>query len=70
MNQDKFYSEVWGELTFFPTKGFDGRNCSHCLLNCDWCENECVNAPCVSVERKDGRNGYFSIHEMPVEKAE
>ena len=63
--QDYFYSDVWGELTFFPTNDFGEKNCRHCLLNCDKCQEECDSAPCISIDRTDGKNGYFSIHQFP-----
>lgn len=65
-----YESETWGLLTFFPTRNNDpDKNCRHCLLRCEISDKEhwqeCVNAPCCADQRKDGRNGYFSIHDMP-----
>lgn len=65
MADNKFYSNLWGELKFFPTKDFGEKNCRRCLLNCDECLEECCQAPCLAYNREDNQNGYFSIHEMP-----
>lgn len=69
-DENEFVSDTWGLLTFFPTKGNKWVDtCRHCLL---WVQkdqqkpdDECVFAPCSGDERKDGRNGYYSIHNMP-----
>ena len=68
-DQNTFQSALWGLLTFFPTKGDEWKDtCRHCLL---WNRKqnvigaECHFAPCESVQRADGRHGYYSIHEMP-----
>lgn len=62
-DQQQFFSELWGKLDFYETgndKWTD--NCRHCLL---YRQEECNAAPCKAAERKDGKKGYFSIHEMP-----
>lgn len=65
MSKNTFYSNLWGELTFFPTNDSSLKNCRRCLLNCDKCLEECFQAPCLAIHREDKKNGYFSIHEMP-----
>ena len=62
-NENYYMSELWGRLEFFPTKTDDNRKtCRHCLLaNSD----ACLLVKCQAEERKDGRNGYFSIHDYP-----
>lgn len=67
MNQDTYYSEVWGELTFYPIADNDAKRCVRCLLNTDDCMLECCFAPCIPSMRKDKKRGYFSIHQMPKE---
>ena len=63
-NQNTFRSKEFGTLTFFPAKDAKWKNtCRHCLLN--RCEEECLKAACSANERKDNREGYFSIHQMP-----
>ena len=72
-DQGEFMSEIWGLLTFYPTKGNGWKDtCKHCLL---WVhqeeqtpQDECLSAPCSCDERADGRNGYYSIHNMPIER--
>lgn len=70
-DQNTFQSEKWGLLTFYPTKGDKWMDtCRHCLL---WESvlgerSDCANAPCHADERTDGKNGYFSIHNMPTER--
>ena len=67
-DQNTFQSEKWGRLTFFPTHGHQWKDtCRHCLL---WSPDlsellECNMAPCQSLERTDGKNGYYSIHNYP-----
>lgn len=70
-DQQTYQSTLWGTLTFYPTKG-DGWNdtCKHCLL---WAhpeshKQECQSAPCRHYDRADGKNGYYSIHQMPKER--
>lgn len=69
-NQSEFMSSLWGRLTFYPTKGNGWKDtCKHCLL---WVrkeeqnpQDECLSAPCSCDERQDGRNGFYSIRNMP-----
>ena len=69
-DQSTFQSTLWGCLSFYPTDSLKWTdNCRHCLL---WVQkrkqrpdDECVIAPCKKDERSDGRNGYYSIHNMP-----
>lgn len=58
-----FMSEKYGKMDFFETKSELWKDtCMHCLLlNSD----ECSRANCMSRHRIDGKNGYFSIHQMP-----
>lgn len=64
INENTFNSPTWGQLTFFPTKSNKwNETCRHCLLARS--KSECHAAHCRSNERTDGKNGYFSIHEMP-----
>jgi hypothetical protein len=63
-DENHFVSKKWGELMFIPTKTNSVKNtCRHCLLRHS--EDECQQAPCASYQREDGREGYFSIHQMP-----
>lgn len=58
-----FMSEKYGKLDFFETKTLEWKDaCKHCLL---WNSDECSRADCMSIQRFDGKNGYFSIHQMP-----
>lgn len=66
MDKNRFYSNLWGDLTFFPTNDSFEKNCRRCLLNCKECFDECSQAPCLASQREDHKNGYFSIHKMPV----
>ena len=69
-DQNTFQSEKWGQLQFFPTKTAKwADNCRHCLL---WTRkqgqtDECLQAPCNPDERDDHRQGYYSIHQMPLQ---
>lgn len=65
MDENRFYSDLWGELKFYPTKDFGEKNCRRCLLNCEPCSEECYQAPCLAIYREDNNNGYYSIHQMP-----
>ena len=70
-DQNTFQSEKWGLLTFYPTKGNKWADtCRRCLLNAEDNEPiaECLRAPCDSEDRADGKNGYYSIHNMPTER--
>lgn len=68
-NQNHFTSELWGLLTFVPTGSSSwSDNCRHCPL---WMhkgeqtpDDECLRASCSHEDRADGRDGYFSIHNM------
>lgn len=68
--QQHYQSEMWGQLTFYPTNSNKWKdNCRHCLL---WVNkqdqtpnDECLNAPCDPTDRADGQHGYFSIHQFP-----
>lgn len=62
-DENYFMSETWGLLTFYPTKSdSENETCRHCLLRpqCD-----VIDVHCMAWNRQDGRNGYFSIHQMP-----
>lgn len=64
MSQDTFESKRWGTLHFFEVKEINyNACCKRCLLNGSG--DECRSAPCVPWCREDGKNGYFSIHQMP-----
>ena len=69
-NQNHFHSELWGLLTFVST-GSDkwSDNCRHCPLWKHKSEqtpyDECLHASYSHEDRADGRDGYFSIHNMP-----
>lgn len=65
MDENRFYSNLWGELKFFPTNDSITKNCRRCLLDCNECLEECCFAPCLASQREDHKSGYFSIHEMP-----
>ena len=58
-----FMSEKYGKLDFFETKSDQWKDtCKHCLL---YNSEECHRACCMGIHRIDGKNGYFSIHQMP-----
>lgn len=65
MSQDEmsFMSEKYGKLDFFEAKSDQWKDtCKHCIL----CQSgECYFAYCMAIHRKDGKTGYFSIHQMP-----
>lgn len=66
--ENRFRSRLWGVLTFYPTKGCAWKDtCRHCLL-LHGVEQECAEAKCHADERADGRNGYYSIHNMPMNR--
>ena len=52
-------------LDFFPVKKVKNKHCRTCWLlrgvHVCWC----YYVPCMSSERKDKKNGVFSIREMP-----
>lgn len=69
-DENTFQSTLWGLLTFYPSKSDCYKDtCRHCLLCVPKEEqrpdDECLFAHCSDFERADGRNGYFSIHNMP-----
>ncbi len=67
-DQNTFQSKTFGTLAFFPSKDAKWKNtCRHCLLNNS--EEECLQAACSAKERKDNREGYFSIHQMPTNES-
>lgn len=71
--QNHFNSETWGMLEFFPAASSRWSDtCRHCLLwnGADGDKTECYEAHCESSDRDDGREGYFSIHDMPMQKNE
>jgi len=57
-DQNKIYYKG-ALLTFFETKSV--RECRKCWMYRFTCEG----VPCISDERKDGKNGIFSIRQMP-----
>lgn len=59
--QNQYRSKKWGLLNFIPAKG---DVCKKCLLYNEL--NECVNAPCTTAEREDGKTGYYSVHNLPL----
>ena len=67
-NQMHFTSETWGLLTFYTTKSDKWKDtCRHCLL---WDSVlgetlECATAHCRTESRLDGKNGFYSIRNMP-----
>ncbi len=75
VDKNTFQSAMWGCLTFYSTNSNKWQdNCRHCLL---WVhkklqrpDDECLQAPCSHDDREDGRDGYFSIHNMPEGGAE
>lgn len=56
--------------TFVPFKGKwkEETVCRRCWYYRKEDEDICNTIPCIAPERHDGRSGYFSIHEFPVEK--
>ena len=66
VHENYFFSETWGLLSFYPTKTIKYKDtCQKCLLRDT---KECFFAHCTSDGRDDGRQGYFSKHEMPKER--
>lgn len=66
MSEDEmsFVSEKYGKLDFFPAPSDAWKDtCKKCLLYHN--ENECHTTFCLSYQRRDVRDGYFSIHQMP-----
>ena len=65
-HENFFVSKTWGVLDFIPTKSDKHKDtCQKCLLRGS---KECLFARCTHDAREDGRNGYFSKHEMPKER--
>lgn len=65
-HENFFVSKTWGVLDFIPTKTQEYKDtCRKCLL---LASPDCGLAHCTNSERADGRNGYFSKHEMPIER--
>lgn len=67
-NQWHFTSETWGLLTFYPTKSDKWKDtCLHCLLwdSVHGQTLECLTANCRAESRHDGKNGFYSIRNMP-----
>lgn len=68
-DENHYTSLIWGRLDFFPTASDKWKDtCRHCLLwnNVQGSSTKCFEIPpCRSFTRTDGRNGYFSIHQMP-----
>lgn len=59
-----FMSEKYGKLDFFEALSDKWKDtCKHCLLRYE--DPECHAASCFDYQRRDGKNGYFSIHQMP-----
>ena len=52
---------------FYPVKKVKKTHCCHCFLLRGIAEFECegMPIPCRSYERKDNRNGVFSIRQVP-----
>jgi hypothetical protein len=66
-NQQHYHSELWGDVEFFPVSGKSvATKCKHCILQRT--DIDCLSAPCTSLEREDGLDGYYSIHQMPNEQ--
>lgn len=70
-DENQFTSPLWGVLTFFPASSNKWTDtCRHCLL---WDnESRCCSEPpgsarCADYERTDRREGYFAIHQFPIE---
>lgn len=71
--ENTFHSEVLGcDLVFVPVQENTARaTCNKCLLNdmrVRGVHDECKQAKCMSFERSDNQNGYFTKHDMPKEK--
>ena len=70
VDENNFTSMLWGPLTFYPASSNRWTDtCRHCLL-WDNAARHCSEPPgtarCADYERTDRREGYFSIHEMPI----
>lgn len=59
-DQNTLKDEKWGELHFFESLY---GCCGKCLVSLV----DCSSVPCTPIQRKDHKNGYFSIHEMSEE---
>ena len=69
VDENQFVSELWGVLQFYPTRTDDMKEtCQKCLLRCLECSEECAKAKCTTDQRRDKRNGYYSIHQMPKQR--
>ena len=56
-----FASDRWGYLTFVESIG--KKDCLYCLLRYE--DDECNRARCCNEQRTDGKNGFFTIRQMP-----
>lgn len=56
-----FASDRWGYLTFVESRG--KKDCLYCLLRYE--DEECNRARCCKEQRTDGKNGFFTIRQMP-----
>ena len=68
MDENVVFSKQFGRVTFIAAAGNSDKpkdTCQKCLL---MGQEECLEARCAARVRTDGRNGYFSIHQMPKEK--
>ena len=65
--QDTYVSERWGVTKFHEApKGWGpDKVCSRCILERD--SEDCDRARCSPGFRTDGKDGYFTIQEMPEE---
>lgn len=69
VDENHFVSELWGVLQFYPTRTDDMKEtCRKCMLRCLECSEECAKAKCTADQRRDKRNGYYSIHQMPKQR--
>lgn len=64
-NQDVYVSETWGATVFVesPKDWSPIKTCRHCILR-DTIQ-DCSKAACTPEFRADGKDGYFTVQDMP-----
>lgn len=66
-SQDTYVSERWGVTRFHEApKGWGpDKVCSRCILERD--SEDCDRARCSPGFRTDGKDGYFTVQQMPAQ---
>lgn len=66
VEQNYLVSDDWGKVYFHEAKTNKWKDtCRHCLLWNGGQQHECDIAPCTPDERRDHKEGYFSIQQFP-----